>query len=477
MYGLVGQPMACTATLQTRLPVNLEAVSVFPKEHKELVNVLCSLTASLEEMLSHHASTAQAGHDVAGGWRAESVATGDDYCRLEIKFVNSYEQGKAATARFADEQLFLLDGEGGIVIGMVCHMDRSFVFQFNQQSIQVKSVLSNVWRICLWICLRFVQSQQSLLIPHIFSGDGFGLQYCSVQRTSQHQVMLQEACIAILTVLLVNRPGWVHMHRSIKRDNVLKIHKAALVLQQLVFDEEHIVIGRMQPTETDSRHDTYSTQAVDETLVELCMCHMAVDVLYSTKTLPEIVCKAIGSLLPPQGFKPFLAKYPDKFQIRTHLTDDAAIVMFKCIDGRRKPHDLGAAALGTVGQNSVKQQLLPDEHTQQQSQTTKMSSRDEAAKAFIVYLGNQVSRLRQVQEHHNQALALFCGTTLEMDDQRTSYHKTITGRDDGQAPHLLGCKSRRGKKRVAMTLERICEEENNHQTPVQADRTQLKDTP
>jgi hypothetical protein len=84
MYGLVGQPMACTATLQTRLPVNLEAVSVFPKEHKELVNVLCSLTASPEEMLSHHASTAQAGHDVAGGWRAESVATGDDYCRLEI---------------------------------------------------------------------------------------------------------------------------------------------------------------------------------------------------------------------------------------------------------------------------------------------------------------------------------------------------------------------------------------------------------
>jgi hypothetical protein len=114
MYGLVGHPMACTATLQTRLPVNLEAVSVFSKEHKELVNVLCSLTASPEEMLSHHASTAQGSHDTALDWGAALVATADDRCTLEIKFVNSYEQGKAATARFADEQLLLLDGEGGL---------------------------------------------------------------------------------------------------------------------------------------------------------------------------------------------------------------------------------------------------------------------------------------------------------------------------------------------------------------------------
>jgi hypothetical protein len=56
--------------------------------------------------------------------------------------VNSYEQGKAATARFADEQLLILDGEGGIVIGMACHMDRSSFFNsINNQYIQVNQVV------------------------------------------------------------------------------------------------------------------------------------------------------------------------------------------------------------------------------------------------------------------------------------------------------------------------------------------------
>jgi hypothetical protein len=131
--------MAVTATLQTRLPVNLGAVSVFTTEHKELVNVLCSLTASPEEMLSHHALTAQGSHDKTCDWGAVLVAT-DDGCTLEIKFVNSYEQGKAATARFADEQLLILDGEGGIVIGMACHMDRSSFF--NSINNQYKSIKS-----------------------------------------------------------------------------------------------------------------------------------------------------------------------------------------------------------------------------------------------------------------------------------------------------------------------------------------------
>ena len=130
VYGLVGHPMACTATLQTRLLVNLEAVSVFPKEHKEMVDVLCSLTASPEEMLSHHASTVQRLHDTDWDWGAALVAPVDACCTLEITLQSSYEQGKAATARFAEEQLFLLDGEGGIVIGMACNMDGS---SFNNQ--------------------------------------------------------------------------------------------------------------------------------------------------------------------------------------------------------------------------------------------------------------------------------------------------------------------------------------------------------
>ena len=53
------------------------------------------------------------------------MAPVDTCCILEIIFQSSYEQGKAATARFAEEQLFPLDGEGGIVIGMACNMDGS----------------------------------------------------------------------------------------------------------------------------------------------------------------------------------------------------------------------------------------------------------------------------------------------------------------------------------------------------------------
>jgi hypothetical protein len=249
------------------------------------------------------------------------------------------------------------------------------------------------------------------------------------------------------------------MHPMIESDNVLKIRRVAQVLQQRVFGEEHI--GRMQPTVTDS-HDTHSTKkAAEEQLVELCMCHMAGGVLYSTNTLPDIVCEAIGRVVPPQGFKPFLAKYPDQFWIRTHLTDDAAIVMFMCINGRRKPHDLGAAALGTVGQGSVKQQLLPDEHPQQQSQTTKMGSRDDAAKALIDHISNKISGLRRLQEFHDQVIADLCEASLKMDDMQDKYvYKTQPGTDDEQAPHLLGFSktTKRGRKRVAQTLSKIREE-------------------
>ena len=68
VYGLAGHPMACTARLQTRLLVNLEAVSVFPKEHKEIVDALCNMTASPEEMLSHLASTVHCPHDTDWDW-------------------------------------------------------------------------------------------------------------------------------------------------------------------------------------------------------------------------------------------------------------------------------------------------------------------------------------------------------------------------------------------------------------------------
>ena len=124
-----------------------------------------------------------------------------------------------------------------------------------------------------------MKSQQSLLIPHIFSGDGIGLCYCSVPST-KHQVMLREACIDILTVLLVNRPYWVCMHPKSTRSSVQEIHRVAKVLQQCVFGMEHP--GRMQPTVTDIQHDTGSTKQAEEKLVALCMCHMEVDVLYST---------------------------------------------------------------------------------------------------------------------------------------------------------------------------------------------------
>jgi hypothetical protein len=271
---------------------------------------------------------------------------------------------------------------------------------------------------------------------------------------------MEKACIDILTVLLVNRPEWVYMHPMIESDNVLKIRRVAQVLQQRVFGEEHI--GRMQPTVTDS-HDTHSTKTVaEEELLELCMCHMAGGVLYSTNTLPDIVCEAIGRVVPPQGFKPFLAKYPDQFWIRTHLTDDAAILMFMCINGRRKPRDLGAAALGTVGQGSVKQQLLPNEHPQQQSQTTKMGARDDdSAKALIDVLSDKVSGLRRQQEVHDQAVACLCGASLKMGDMQDKYvYKTQPGTDDEQAPHLLGFSktTKRGRKRVAPTLSKIREE-------------------